>query len=716
VSAVTDIASAPTRSPSTPTPRAPDLVAWSALAALGSVAVVLAVTAMLVLAGDDLLTGADGVRLGLAVAFSVAGAALVRRPITRMLGLVTLAGVTTAGIEFVAAAYTRRFDDVLLAEVAESLAACLVVALALHLLLILPDGRLATTTARVLLWSGYGAAVTVGLVRWGQQPDPGPWLVVVLAVALGVAGLGVANRRYGTAIGTPRHRMQWLGLALALWTEIALIVAALRLLIDWPPHPQETVAGSLALVAAALLAAASPRLLGRVDRLLSHAVSIAGLSAVVTVIYLVIVVGLGRVPAGDEQTILVLSMAAAGVSALVYAPARDRLAQAAERVVYGAERDPAEALDTFGGRLTRALPMDELLLQLAELCKKHLALRSAEVWTGVDGHLARAASVPDLGPGSLWLRPEELSVVTRGRTSGRSWAEVWLPQLIDGQSSGPLRVVPMAHQGELFGLLVLERGEGEDEFSDEDDRVLTELARQVALALHNSELDHALQASLEEVQRTNVELQASRARIVSAADLERRKLERNLHDGAQQHLVALAVKLRLVQRLGEGDPAAALAMVEEVRADALATIEELRTLAHGIYPPVLMDKGLPAALSSAADRASLPVTVTVTGVERYPQELEAAMYFCCLEALQNAGKHAGDGATVDIHLTHAKGELRFTVTDDGVGFDASTGGGHGFVNMADRLGALGGTLEVISTPFGGTRVEGRIPVADRATG
>src|SRR5262249_52229041 len=236
-------------------------------------------------------------------------------------------------------------------------------------------------------------------------------------------------------------------------------------------------------------------------------------------------------------------------------------------------------------------------------------------------------------------------------------------------------------------------------FSDEEERVLSDLARQVALALHNSALDTALQASLDDLQVVNEELRASRARIVAAADQSRRQIERNLHDGAQQHLVALAVKLGLARQLVESDPAAVAAMLEELRTDAQTTLAELRELAHGIYPPLLIDRGLAEALRAAANRSILPADVSAD-VGRLPLDAEAAVYFCCLEAMQNAGKHAGDGAHLCVTVDADDGALRFTVTDDGAGFDATSDAvrGHGFVNMADRLGAIGGTLHVDSAP------------------
>jgi signal transduction histidine kinase len=233
----------------------------------------------------------------------------------------------------------------------------------------------------------------------------------------------------------------------------------------------------------------------------------------------------------------------------------------------------------------------------------------------------------------------------------------------------------------------------------------------VGLTLHNVRLDSALQASLDEVRRQAQALQVSRARIVAAGDRERRKIERNLHDGAQQHLVALAVKVRLVRQLADRDQEKSMAMLEELGSDVEETLQELRDLAHGIYPPLLADKGLPEALSSAARRSMLSVTVEAPDVGRYPADVESAVYFSCLEALQNAGKYAGEGADVRIRVWNEEGALLFEVGDNGAGFDvAHRAPGAGFTNMSDRLGAIGGTLRVESSPGRGTKIHGTIPL------
>jgi signal transduction histidine kinase len=207
------------------------------------------------------------------------------------------------------------------------------------------------------------------------------------------------------------------------------------------------------------------------------------------------------------------------------------------------------------------------------------------------------------------------------------------------------------------------------------------------------------------------ELRASRQRLVAAQDAERRKLERNLHDGAQQQLVALAMKQGLAADLVTKDPAKASAMLTALQNETTEALENLRDLARGIYPPLLADQGLPAALASQARKATIPVEVDADGVGRYPQDAEAAVYFCCLEALQNVTKYA-QASRVIVRLSVRDEELAFEVTDDGQGFDPQrTPMGSGLQNMADRLAALGGTVEVRSRRGEGTTVLGRLPVS-----
>ena len=261
-------------------------------------------------------------------------------------------------------------------------------------------------------------------------------------------------------------------------------------------------------------------------------------------------------------------------------------------------------------------------------------------------------------------------------------------------------------------MIVAVRPPGGDQFTTDDDTMLTELARQVGLALHNVELDSALQESLEEVRRQADELQASRARIVAASDAARRQIERNLHDGAQQHLVALAVNVRLARKLAESDPEGSLELLDQLGLDLQDAVQELRSLAHGIYPPLLIDRGLEEALRAAAGRAALPTEVVADHLGRYSPETEAAAYFCCMEALQNAGKHAGEGAEATVRVWEEGDRLCFEVADTGAGFDmaSAAGKGAGFVNMSDRVGAVGGNFSVDSAPGRGTTIAGRVPI------
>ncbi len=671
-----------------------------ALALLGAVAAL--VLAGLSLSEDDVVAG-SWVRAALVAIWAIAALVLVTRGPVR-LALVAAGAALVGGL----CSATASSGDL---ATPHMLAACLVPAVALHLELVVPDGSVGKPARRNLVVAGYAITVAVGLLLGVADRIPSVPVVALATTLALLVGLPAAHQTYQRSTGLARQRLQLVGCAVAVIVEVALVVAALNVLVDWPSHAAEVAAGATALVPIALAAGTSARISRRVDRVLVHTVSATGLTAVVVAVYLVIVIGLGRTPDDTERTLLVLSMLAAAIASLAYVPARERLAESANRLVYGERHPPDEVLRTWGSRLSRSIPMDELLLQLAESLRKVLVLRRAEIWTGRPDLLELAVAVPDRQARPLTLGPEEQPVVTRAGVTGNAWLEVWLPALLEDRPPSQLRVAPASHSGELLGLLVVERAVDGDHFTEEDDRVLTELARQVGLALHNVQLDSALQESLENLKRANEDLRTSRARIVATGDAERRKIERNLHDGAQQHLVALAVNLRLTKDILADDPAAAAEMLDALGDAVKDTIQELRDLAHGIYPPLLMDAGLAEALRAAANRSPLPVTVAADGIGRYSSELEAAVYFCCLEALQNAAKHAPE-ANVTIDLREEDGEVRFDVSDDGPGFDVATAtAGHGYVNMSDRLGAIGGTVEWRSAPGAGATISGSIPLA-----
>jgi signal transduction histidine kinase len=660
----------------------------------------------------------EAVRAGLIAAFALAGAfAVIRRPFERQ-GLLALCGTALGLFAALSAAVIQAHmhgngvgsTALSIARFVEPVTVALLPVAVMHLLLGLPDGSCRLSRAAII--GGYVIGAAVGVVMWTRRPALPLWPVAIEAVVFGSIGLIGSQRRYMRSRGVERQRMQWFGWAMAVGAEVIVVALALRVLWGWPTRTWLVVMVASLPLAIALAMGSSRRLAGRIDRILAHTVSLAGLTGIVVIVYLVIVVGLGHTPTHDQRSLLALSMAAAAIAALLYGPARERLTQYANRIVYGEREAPDTVLRTFGSRLSRAIPMDELLLQVAESLRKTLGLAAAEVWTGSGGHLERTVSVPDVPVEKMTLNDEEATVVARAGVTGTAWVEIWLPSLLKGREDSVVRVAPTTHSGQVLGLIVAVRPPNSDQFTSDDDTMLTELARQVGLALHNVELDSALQESLDEVRRQADELRASRARIVAASDAARRQIERNLHDGAQQHLVALAVNVRLAQQLAERDPVASGKILDSLGEGIQEAVQELRALAHGIYPPLLIDRGIGEALRSAAGRAALPTEVDAEGLDRYSPDRESAVYFCCLEALQNSGKHAGDGATAFVRVWQDDTSLNFEVRDTGAGFDAkgNLASGAGFVNMSDRVGAIGGTVSVTSAPGEGTTISGRIPL------
>jgi signal transduction histidine kinase len=214
-----------------------------------------------------------------------------------------------------------------------------------------------------------------------------------------------------------------------------------------------------------------------------------------------------------------------------------------------------------------------------------------------------------------------------------------------------------------------------------------------------------------ELRDTILELRRSRDRVARVADAELRRIERDLHDGCQQRLIALRVKLALAEEIAGGENEPIGELIQEIAADAGSALEDLHSLVHGIYPSLLTDRGLADALKALARGAPLPTRVLVQGLGRYPAGVEAAVYFTCAEALQNAAKHGGPGATARIALHHETEGLVLEVRDDGCGFDpaVSGGSGSGLANMADRLAAVGGRVRVMSAPQCGATVQGWVP-------
>jgi signal transduction histidine kinase len=280
--------------------------------------------------------------------------------------------------------------------------------------------------------------------------------------------------------------------------------------------------------------------------------------------------------------------------------------------------------------------------------------------------------------------------------------QAWVDEL--GVSVGPPAAGPGQHVTDVrdgdrvVGVIVHDAALGHDR------DFLRAVASFAVIALMNEQLTETVASALRDVRE-------SRARIVASADRERKRIERDLHDGAQQRLVALRVQLELTEELVKHDRTRGLEKLHSLGPEVDATLDDIRALARGVYPPLLADRGLADALGAAALKLSLPTTVSPDGAAgRYPSDVESAIFFCCLEAMQNASKHARGAHHVDISLSQ-EDAIRFEVKDDGAGFDIrAIQAGLGLTNMTDRIAAVGGKLTITSTPGQGTVVSGSVPL------
>ena len=421
-----------------------------------------------------------------------------------------------------------------------------------------------------------------------------------------------------------------------------------------------------------------------IDVIISRAVVYGLLSAVSTGVYAGIVLGIGTFV--GHRSGPVLTIAAAVTIALLFQPLRRRTQLFANRLVYGQRATPYQALSDFAGDIAGQIDLAEAVDRMVSVLARATGADRAEAWIRVGTELRPAAIWP---PGSPLPATVTIGV-------GDS-----LPAI-----GGASRAAAVRHGGELLGALSLRKPPNEPLTSTEDE-LIRHLASQAGLVLRNAALTAELRATIDE-------LRASRRRLVEAQDAERRKIERNLHDGAQQQLIALTIHLALLEE-SAGDPAAVRELAPAVKDGVRAALEDLRDLARGIYPPLLADQGLVPALQAQACKAALPVEIDADGIGRYPQDTEAAVYFCALEALQNIAKYA-NASRATVGLSCSDGSLQFTVTDDGTGFDtATTRHGTGLQGMADRLAALGGALQIRSQPGHGTILSGELPLPHRVT-
>ena len=501
------------------------------------------------------------------------------------------------------------------------------------------------------------------------------WIVGMLFLVGAVISL-VA--RYRRANGEERQQLRWFVFAVA--TGIGSLVAlTIVYFVVGAPEPEPgwfvvavtavTLVGIAIGVPLACGIAVLRYRLWDLDVVIRKTVVVALVSALISVMYVAIVGGIGALVGSRLDS--AVAFAAAAVLAVAFQPIRRRVGHLADRLVYGKRATPYEVLSDFSDRVGGAYADDDVLPRMAEILGEGTGAGAATVWLRLG---------PELRPAASWPRDRELeAVAVQGKT---------IPDL--GEPS-----FDVEHRGELLGALSVSLP-ANDPMDPTKERLVRDLASQAGLVLRNVRLIE--------------ELRASRQRLVAAQDEERRKIERNLHDGAQQQLVALQVQLRLMEQQVGRNTELELQLLRRLQEAAAAALDDLRDLARGIYPPLLADQGLTAALEAHTRRLAIEVTLEADGIGRYPRDVESALYFCALEALNNVSKYA-EATSVTISLSEEDGGLGFRIRDDGRGFDTSrTGYGTGLQGMADRLDAVGGSLEISSEPGRGTDVIGRVPL------
>ena len=426
-------------------------------------------------------------------------------------------------------------------------------------------------------------------------------------------------------------------------------------------------------------------------------VVLAGLILFVLAVYLVVVLGGGVLVGRTDSPDLSLSVLATVIVALGFDPVQHRL-EAAVHQRLGHNPSPYDVLSRFSATVAAEYPTDQLPARMARVLAEGTSARGAQVGLAGGDRLVLAATGPPSATGATGatgLPPEPQDGALDATAPGR-------------------RALPVRQGVELLGVLRLEDGD-RSALTPVVERLFSGLAAQAGLALRSARLRAELAQRLAELADRAAELRASRERLVQTQDDERRRLERDIHDGAQQHLVALAVNLRLAQTLASSAPARATAQLRAQARAATETIDTLVALSSGMYPRLLDEEGLVPALRAAAVTSPVDVRIDAEELPRQPRQVEAALYFCCLEALQNAAKHAG-AQRVDVRLERTGPErsvLRLRVHDDGAGFDpAVASAGAGLSNMRDRLDAVGGQVSVESRPGAGTTMTATVAVGN----
>jgi signal transduction histidine kinase len=575
--------------------------------------------------------------------------------------------------------------------------------MATYLILLFPDGRLRSARWRPLAWvSGvlifamYFVIVTTPSrldLPGTRIPNPlyiQPFghilgLLVVPIVLLPLCSLACVVSlvlRFRGSRGEERQQLKWFLVATTALAVLFLLAIGGSVVFADPngPNPgwvnflQMLLTVIIGLVPVAIGLAVLKHNLYGIDVIVSKAVAFGALAVFITGAYVAIVVGLGallpRVVKGNGND-LVLSVVATAVVAVAFQPVRVRVQRFANRLVYGVRATPYQVLSEFASRMRRTRAVTDQLPYMARMVAEGIGAKRAEVWLRVGDGLNREASWP---AGAVEGAAETTRVPA---------PDGGLPELPAD------RVVAVRQEEELLGAIAVTKT-GSEPLTPTEEKLLDDVAAQAGLVLLNARLIE--------------DLRSSRQRLVRAQDEERRRLERNLHDGAQQSLVAVALTLRMAS--GQPDNAAA---VDAAAEQLSAAIEELRELARGIHPAILTERGLGPAVNSLAERSPVPVTVTDHLSRRLPETVEATAYFVVAEALTNAAKYAEASAvTVDVDES-ADGVVTVVVVDDGRG-GVDLSHGTGLRGLSDRVSAADGELHVESRPGQGTTITCRLPV------
>jgi signal transduction histidine kinase len=681
-------------------------IVWLVCAGLVAVALVL-------LGRNGQVVDNPGIAVGQALlivallGFATVGIVIRRHRPHNLMGWVFLGGGTLSALEFAAGEYAlrglapdagqlalARYAGWLLTWVQFPAIFCLLVLT----LFLFPDGAVPSPRWRAPL-TLVAAATALVTIAAGLAPGPleqpietwtnplgvaGAWgrllhataawgfPVTAVSLAIGVVALVV---RYRRSDPQQRRQLKWLLYAFAL---TVVVFASFTV----APHPGRLLEGIegivfgvavLAIPVGAGIGILKHRLYD-IDRLISKTLVYGGLVAFVTGIYALVVVGVGTLVGARGNP--GLSLVAAAVAAVAFQPVHARLTRLANRLVWGQHAGALELLGRLSQAMASADELDQVLSTTARIITTGVGAARGMVWLRQGSQLVPGARWPPAGPRLAQPVPVTGDMLAAIEGEDHAW--------------------PVRHRGALIGAVSVSMPAGQ-ELPATQDKQLAQLAWAAGLVLENV--------------RLVAELRASRARILAAQDAERRRIERDLHDGAQQRLVNLSLALGIarakVAALHAPQLAAAL---DQAITQAQQALTELRDLARGIHPAVLTDRGLVAAVRSLLEHAPIPAVLAAAAresQERPPAAVEATAYFVVAEAVANALKHAAP-TRIDIEVCQRDGELLVQVGDDGHGGAAFRADG-GLQGLADRVAVLGGRLELDSNPDAGTRVKAVLP-------